>query len=286
MPNTSDEEIISVWIKRIAIIAVVIIVASILFSAIVIVPAGSRGVLLEWSAVKGTLTEGMHFITPIRDRVEIMDVRTQKYETNASAATKDLLDVATTVAVNYHLNPEQTAILYQTIGRDFQETLIAPAVQEVVKATTANYNAGELITERPLVKTQIEDALRERMTDRNIIVETISITNFEFPVAFNDAITAAQTATKQAEEAKNTLETIKFEAEQKVAQARGEADAKIATATAEAKALELQGEAIRKNPEITQLRWIEKWDGHLPNYMLGSNSLSVLQLPNFNETQR
>jgi prohibitin 2 len=266
---------------RLLVLAPIIILVVVLATSVVaIVPAGSRGVLLEWGAVNQVpLGEGLHFITPVANKVEMMSVQTMKYETSASAATKDLMDVQTTVAVNYHLDPSQASLMYQEVGKEYQDRLIVPAVQEVVKAVTAKYDAKELITNRDNVKIQIDTFLRERLVSRGIIVETTSITNFNFPQTFNDAITAAQTSTQQAIKAQNDLERIKFEAEQKVAAANGEADAKLAVATAEAQALRIQGQAIRENPEVVQLRWIDKWQGNVPTIQAGNNMLPILNIP-------
>jgi len=266
--------------KLLVLVPIALIIIGIAISTVAIVPAGARGILLTWGAVNPTpLGEGLHFITPIMNKVDTMSVQTQKYEVSASAATKDMMDVATTVAVNYHLDPSQTSNMYQLVGKDYQDRLIVPAVQEVVKASTANYNAGELLTERPAVKSQIEDSLKQRMLDRGIIIETISITNFAFPSSFNDAITAAQTAKQQAEKAKNDLVRIQVEAEQKVAQATGEATATLTKAKAEAQSIEIRGQALKNNPQVSQLEAINKWNGQLPNYMLGSGAVPFVNIP-------
>lgn len=265
MPSekTPEEQIIT-WLKY---GVLVVIGIWFLFSTVIIVSAGQRGVVLKFGAVEDkVLTEGLHFVVPIMNSVQILDVRTQKYEVNASASTKDLLDVATTVAINYHLNPSSVNQIYQTIGLDFENRLIAPAVQEVVKSTTAEYNAEELITERPLVKQNIEDKLRERLASRDIIIETISITNFQFPEKFNQAIIDKQTAVQLKQKAENDLERIKVEAQQVVAKAQGEAEA-----------VKIINEQLLKSPLYLQYLAIQKWNGIMP--LATGGTLPFINIP-------
>jgi prohibitin 2 len=256
------------WISAMIILAVIIVI---IISAINIVPAGFRGVLLVWGAAQEQpFDQGLHFIIPIADSVVQMDLRTQKYEAKAEAATKDLLDVTTDVAVNYHVDPSKVVEIYKLRGTAYQDSIINPAVQEVVKAATANFNAKELITERPLVKTAIDDALTTRLSIYGIVLETTSITDFTFPQSFNEAITAAQTATQNAIQAQNQLLVVQYQAQQAIAQANGTATATLIQAQATAQSIEIRGKALKENPQVATLEWINKWNGILPNYMMGS----------------
>jgi prohibitin 2 len=254
---------------------------AIIFSimSIAIVPAGYKGVVLTWGAVTGTSFEaGIHFITPIAQSVQNMNVRTQKFEALAEAATADLLDVSTNVAVNYHIDSTKANDIYQNLGLNYQENVISPAVQEVVKSSTANFNAKELITNRAKVKQTIDDALQQRLIERGIILETTSITDFNFPTQFNDAITAAQTSTQQVEKAKNDLQRITVEAQQAVAQAKGIAESKVVSATAEAEAIDIINQQLSKSPTYIQWQSVTKWNGVMPN-IVPANAIPFINVP-------
>lgn len=266
--------------KLLVLIPVGIIALSILLSSVAIVPAGHRGVLMKWGAVvQIPLGEGLHFITPIYEKVEPMDVRTQKYQYDADAASKDLQSVISTIAVNYHIDPSQASLIYQTIGKDYQDRVIAPAIEESVKASTARFTSEELITKREDAKSSIKEEVEGRLEQYYMIVETVSIVNFKFSPQFDAAIESKVTAEQNALTAQRKLEQIKFEADQKRAEAQGEADAKLAVATAEAKSIEIQGEALRKNPEVIQLKAIQTWNGALPNIMLGGGTVPFINIP-------
>ncbi|MBI2970997.1 MAG: prohibitin family protein [Candidatus Aenigmarchaeota archaeon] len=241
-----------------AVVALALIVES-----IVIIGAGERGVLLTFGKVEDAVFgEGLHFKIPYVQSVPVFNVKTQKYEALATAASKDLQDVKTTVALNFRISSDMVNKVYQTIGIDYENIVIAPAIQESVKASTAGFNAEELITQRPVIKQKIEESLKERLGERNIIVETVSITDFQFSPEFSKAIEQKQVAQQLALKAERDLDRIKIEAEQLRTQALGEADAKVTRAKAETEALKLQRDII--NEQLLRLRAIEKWDGILP----------------------
>ena len=232
------------------------------FSATYSIPAGHRGILLTFG--KPTMeaqTEGLHFKIPFVQSVKKMVVQTQKYETGASAASKDLQIVTANIAVNYHLTPDRVPEIYKDIGITYTDRLIQPAVQEVVKASCAEFTAEELITLRPLVKEKIKVLLKDRLDNRGLIIEDISITNFDFSANFNEAIEAKVTAEQKAMEAKNKLEQVKFEAAQRIAQSE-----------AEAEAIRIQANAITSQggKEYVQLQAISKWDGVMPKFTGGA----------------
>ncbi len=250
---------------------IAVIVGSILLGAIVIVNAGERGVHKEWGRVTGIVFgEGLHFIIPIANSVDIIDVKTLKIVTQASAASKDLQDVTSTIALNYKVNVNQVANLRQNIGMDYRAKIIDPAIQEAIKASTAKFTAEELITKRAEARQLMEKTLQEKiagMSENSIIVVAFNIENFEFSRAFSDAIEAKVTAEQLALKAERDLERVKMEAQQKIEQAK-----------AEAESIRIQSEALKENPDILQLRWIEKWNGMLPTYLGGGEGI-IFSIP-------
>jgi regulator of protease activity HflC (stomatin/prohibitin superfamily) len=171
--------------------------------------------------------------------------------------------------LNYHLNENKLSEIYSTIGTDVENKIIAPRIQEVVKAVVAKYSAEQLLSMREAVKNEIAAALRRSISEYNVVVEDIQITNFHFSQSFNAAIEAKQTAEQQAMKARNDLERVKVEAEQKVAMAE-----------AEAEQIRIQAEAIQKQggKEYVQLKAIEKWDGKLPAYMGGNAPMPFIDV--------
>jgi prohibitin 2 len=255
----------------------IIIVAILISSGIKIVDAGNRGVLLSFGAVdtSRSLDEGIHFVVPIRDTVVQLEVRTQKIVEDTVSASRDLQDVRTQVALNYRLNPDSAQLVYRQLGLDYANRVIVPAIQESVKQVTARFNAEELITKREIVKNEIEEQIRARLAPYNFIVDTISITEFQFSDEFVKAVEAKVAAQQRALQAQNELRRIEIEAQQAEAKAVGDQQANIARAEGirQANVLQSQGEAqaittidkqLRQSPSYLEWLKSQKWNGHLP----------------------
>ena len=251
---------------KITIISVIgLIVLVLLFSSFYIISAGERGVLLTFGKPSmDAAGEGFHFKIPLIQSVKKLEVRTMKIETVADSASKDLQDVQTTLALNFHLSPEETPKLYQEIGKSYQERIIDPSIQEAVKAVTARFTAEELITRRPEVKKGIQELLKEKLQRFYIIVDESNIVNFQFSAEFDAAIEDKVTAEQKKLKAEMDYERILIEKKQKITQAE-----------AEAEALRLQKQQV--TPDLIRLREIEvqreaiaKWDGKLPTVTGGA----------------
>lgn len=250
---------------------VVLFLAFVLFLVIVFgsfytIQAGQRGVLLTMGKPSMTsLGEGLGFKVPLFQSVKKMDVKTQKVESAADSASKDLQDVQTTIALNFHLNPEQVPKLYQEIGTDYKSRIIDPSIQESVKAVTARFTAEELITRRPEVRLGIQEALTEKLSKYYIKVDGLNIVNFQFSESFDEAI-----------EQKVTAEQLKLKAQMDLERIRVEAEQKVTRAEAEAESIRIQSEALKQSSNVLELRWIEKWNGIMPTtYVSGDNDMLI-----------
>jgi len=262
-------------------VIILIIIAVVASASVKIVDAGNRGVLTQWSAVdikNAPLDEGIHFLVPFQDDIVQIEVRTQKYDAQTRSASKDLQTVQTTVTVNYHADQERVHILYKEIGLDYENRVIQPAIEETVKQVTANYNAEELITKRPLVKADIENAIRERLDVFNVKTEVISITDFDFSELFSRAIESKVEAEQKAQKAENDLIRIEVEARQLEAQAEGLASANIAEARGESEAISIINQALSNNPYYIEWLKTQAWDGKLP-LVVGEGSTPFISIP-------
>ena len=264
-----------------AAILVLIIIGVVASASVKIVESGNRGVLTHWSAVDlalPPLNEGIHFVVPFQDEVVQVEVRTLKYDKETRSASKDLQTVETTVTVNYQADGTKVNYLYKEIGLDYENRVIGPAVEETVKQVTANYNAEELSTKRPLVKGDIENAIRDRLNQFYVNTEVISITDFEFSPLFAQAIESKVEAEQKAQKAENDLIRIEVEARQLEAQAVGLAAANIAEAQGEAEAISIINNALSQNPYYLEWLKTQAWDGKLP-LVVGEGGTPFISIP-------
>lgn len=252
---------------RTLILTGVIVVAALILiaSSVTIVPAGSKGIMLNMGAVSGrVLDEGVSFRIPFVQTVKIIDVRMQKYEsTDNASASKDLQSINSNIAVNYRVDSTAVDQLYKNIGMNYETTVVAPAISECMKAVTAQYTAEELITKRSEVSANMKEFLQQKLADKYIMVDSFNVISFDFSDAFNKAIEEKQIAEQNAQKAKYDLERIKTEAEQDITKAEGEAEA-----------MRLKNQELTEN--IILLEYINKWDGKMPTYYGGADGSGVM----------
>ncbi|WP_339318809.1 prohibitin family protein [Paenibacillus sp. FSL R10-2734] len=258
--------------KIISGVAAVLIVLLIGANSFVSVEYGHVGLYKTFGKLNdNTLSPGMHLKIPFIQTVIQVNTQVTKAETDTSASSKDLQPVSTHVAVNYSVNKASAYNLMNNIGGNFNNIIINPAIQEIVKEVTAKYPAEDLITRRDVVSGEISEHLTTRLAKYDLIVNDINIVNFKFSEAFNQSIEAKQVAQQQALKAENDLRRIEIEAKQKVAQAQ-----------AEAESLRLKKQEV--TPELVQLKQIEvqekaleKWNGVLPSVTGGATPFVDIQ---------
>jgi regulator of protease activity HflC (stomatin/prohibitin superfamily) len=201
------------------------------------------------------------------ERLHKMDVKVQKLEEGAAASTSDLQEVSATLVLNYHLDRDEALAVFSEIGENYEEKVIKPAQQETFKAVSARFDNPEaLIQQRAEVKAQALQDLRSRLSGYGVIVDDLSLTNLDFSEEFNQAVDQRQVAEQNALKAK-------AEAEAKVAEATGRRD----SARLDAEAQELLQESL--TDELLQKWAIEKWDGHMPQFMSGDGASTLFQIP-------
>ncbi len=250
--------------------AVILLGLITLFTSFTSVGVGQVIVITRLGSVNREVGSGIHPKLPWGiERSNKFDIKTQKDEAKASAASSDLQDVEAIVVTNYHIEAGKVGELFRTVGIDYKIRVIDPAIQESLKASTAKYAIGELITKRAEVKETALKALQARLSFRGIVVEDISLTDFVFSGAYKAAITQKQVAEQQAQQAKYLVEKNTNEAAAAVAAAEGNAKAEIAAATGKAEAQRLLQQSL--TPELLKKYATDKWDGKLPvNYYGGS----------------
>lgn len=215
------------------------------FSGVRQIGTGQVGVVTRYGQVTGReLHEGLHVVLPFGvEQVSVYDVKVLRSTDQVNAASKDLQDVSSTLAVNYRVDINRVKEVHQKIGINYVEKVVDPATQEVFKATSAKFSAQELITNRAEVKAEAYEQIKQRLTKYGIIVDDLSIVDFKFSEGFTKAIEDKQVAQQNAERAKFNLEAARIDAEAQQAQAQ------------------------TLSPLYLQKQAIDKWDGRLPTYL-------------------
>ena len=250
-----------------SIITAVAIVAFFVFLPFSIIGAGERGVITHFGAVEPVpLGEGIHFRVPVRDSIIPIDIKIQKHEVPAQGSTKDLQDLNATFAVNFALEAEKVAQIYQQQGdlKAIVDRIIAPQTQESFKTAAAQFTAEESIVKRPELKAQFDQILIDRLSKYGIQIYDTSVIDIKFSTEFAQAVESKQVAEQDAQRSVYIAQKAEQEAQARINQARGEAEAQ--------KLLQVSIDAniLRKQELDNQRLAIAKWDGILPKVNSGA----------------
>ena len=242
----------TILLSVLAAVAVLLVLAN----CFVIVQAGHTGVVLTLGKVSNSVfQEGFHLKAPFVQSVVQIDNRICKLEVNTEAFSKDLQTVSTTLAINYRVDSAKSYSIYKNIGKSYESVLVMPAVNEVLKAITAQYTAEESVTNRAIISDGLITGLNEKLNGDGLYVTDVNILNFDFSEAFINAIEEKQVAQQKLLKAETEKQTA-------ITNAQAEAETIRIKAQAQADANKTISESL--NEYVIENKKIEKWDGKLP----------------------
>ena len=263
--------------KIVAIATVLILVLIVLGGSVVVVEAGQTGVVLTFGKVSPVvLQEGIHLKVPFAQSVIAINNRIVKTEVTTEAFSKDLQTVSTVIAVNYHINKSSSGDIYKQVGLGYEDVLVVPAINEVLKAVTANYTAQQLVSSRGDVSVLLDDNLNAKLNEYGIIVDDLNIINWDFSEEYITAIEAKQVAEQ------NLIKT-RTEQEQALVIANTEAQKQVIAAQAEADKIRLLADATAESNRtiaeslsdiLIRYETLQKWDGQLPKVTGGASTFT------------
>ena len=276
-----NNKLISLPVSQILGSVAALFVLLFLMGVVEVIPAGHRGVVFnKLTGVENRkLGEGLNFITPLIEEVHLMEVRVDKSQHQAAAASSDIQDVQIEIVVNYNPDPSKVNILFQKFGENKEviaQRIINPAVQEVVKASTAKFTAAEMIEKREELKQLILKGLEKRFKRAHLILYDVSIANITFNTEYTQAI---EDKVRQEQIALKETAIVKQKealAQQQIKSAQGDKEAAILRAQGRAEANRLLQQSL--SPIVIQQQFLEKWDGKYPTYTGGSSGM-LLQIP-------
>lgn len=238
-----------------------------LLSACSIVGPGERGVRVTMGkAAEDTKDPGPYLVFPFITGIRTVSVQTLKHEVVGTAASRDMQNVTTKVAINWTIDPTQVSKIVRDFGdeEDLLHRVIEPAVNEVLKQATAKKPVEEVLTKRAELKAEIDAEIASRLTKYGVIVKDVSIVDIQFSEEFTKSIERKQIAEQEAKRAEYDAQKATMEARAVVNKATGDAEAqKLLKATI--------------TDDVLRLRAIEKWDGALPKVM-GSGVMPMIDL--------
>jgi regulator of protease activity HflC (stomatin/prohibitin superfamily) len=196
-----------------------------LFSSITRVGTGHVGVLTLFGRVTGeTLGEGMHLINPLKTNNEL-SIQTQTIKESASVPSSEGLMLSLDTSLIYHLNPDNAAHVFQTIGADYENVVVEPTLRSAIREATASHTANALYTdERQVVADQIFSQVDKELKIRGIGVEKVLLRDIQLPATLKASIEAKQQAEQESLAMNFRLQKERQEADRKRIEAGGVRD--------------------------------------------------------------
>jgi len=203
-------------------------------SALYNVDGGHRAVIFDrFTGVKREVVgEGTHFFIPWVQRPMLFDIRSRPRNVPVVTGSKHLQNVNITLRVLFRPVPDELPKIYTTLGLDYDERVLPSITNEVLKATVAQFDAGELITQRELVSQKVSEALTERAAQFGLILDDISITHLTFGREFTQAVELKQVAQQDAERARFLVEKAEQQKKAAIISAEGDSHAALLLARA------------------------------------------------------
>ncbi len=261
------------------------------------VPPGNVGVLVNLTGgdkgVSNTteVAPGYVWVGPFRDLYlfpTFSQTRAWQGGEALSFSTVEGMTVTADVGITFSVMPDHVTGVFQKYRRGIDEiegvflhNMVRDAL--VIEASTKpiEYVYGKGKAE--LIESVLQH-VRKQTQPIGINVENIYWAGaFRLPEQVAQSLNAKMAATQMAQQRENEIKTAEAEAMKAVAQAKGEADSRLLVAKAEAEAIRIRGDALRENPRLVELQAVEKWNGVLPTYMMGSGATPFITVPTGNK---
>ena len=237
------------------------------FSSFYTIRSTERGVLSTFGKMSDDVIEdGLHLKIPFIQTIKRVNVQQKKFDGKEESYTRDVQTSDVEYTINYDLVRENVTKLMKNVGDDYHNRIVVPFIRSAMKESFGNFAATEIVENRDAVRRQIEQQLRHTLDSNYFMNVQFQLVNIDFDDEFEKAIKEKQVAEQNALKAKNV--TIQVEELAKQTRIKAEADAD---------AMRIKAAALESNAKLVNYEAVQKWDGKMPQYMLG-NSVPFIDL--------
>lgn len=258
------------------------------------VDAGEVAVVKVWGEAKEVRTAGMHFDFWLSHKYEKYDVKVQQsvIETQAYSSDGQTMDIE--LVLQFQIQADKAIEIYKNYGGlEMLENKIETVATEKMKSVLSQKSAMTIIETRATVSPDVESSIMGAITnDYYVNITSVVLTDISFTDTFEQVIEDKMVAEQQKLQAQyekekaiiqaeQQLEVAKKEAEAQLERAKKQAESEIEIAKGEAEALAIMNDAWEslstevKEAIIKQMA-IDKWDGNLPQTMVGDDFIKEL----------
>jgi prohibitin 2 len=255
-------------IKWAALGVVALVIVSAAGCGIKVVDTGQRGIKTRFGEITSeSLPEGLYFYNPLTSNIVEIDTRVQRQDGETDTYTRDVQQAAIKYTLNYRLQQNAAHLMYRDIGRDWEQKLIPQVVLGTLKEVVGKWDAVDLISNRDKAASTAFESIRTNLAERNVEVSRFEITDIAYTSEFENSVEQKVIAQQKAIEEQNRTKQIEEQARQKVL-----------SAEAEAKSIQIRAQALEQNAKLVEWEAVQKWNGVLPQYMLGGGAMPFINL--------
>jgi regulator of protease activity HflC (stomatin/prohibitin superfamily) len=252
----------------VAVVIIAIVVVAVAGCGIKVVDTGHRGIETRFGkVVSDSLPEGFYWFNPFTSKIVEMDTRVQRKDGETDTYTRDVQQSRIKYTLNYRLQQDAAHIMYRDVGRDWDDKLVPQVVLGTLKEVVGKWDAVDLISNRDKAGTAAFEAIRKNLGERNVDVSRFEITDITYTNEFEQSVEQKVIAQQKAIEEQNRTKQIEEQARQKVL-----------SAEAEAKSIQIRAQALERNAKLVEWEAVQKWNGVLPQYMLGGGAVPFINL--------
>lgn len=227
------------------------------------IDTGHRGVFTRYGKVdhENVLKEGFHTYNPFTYTLHELDIRTNKWEGEIQAYSKDSQTIVVKYAFNLAPREEVISKLYEKYGTGYIEKVVPYKVESRLKNVIGQHEAMEIVSKRAEITQAMNKYLAETLEPEGFFFSGLELSNLDFDDAFENAVREKVVATQNALKAENETARIREESKQKVIEAQ-----------AEAESMKIRSQALSQNKNLVEYEAVQKWNGVLPITMLGNST--------------
>jgi regulator of protease activity HflC (stomatin/prohibitin superfamily) len=252
---------------------------------IVVVPSGMAGVRISQTSgtLPGTLYPGVHFVTPLVEKVAVFDTRDQLFTTGGleepsktpSAAgekaeplkvqAKEGLILGLAITVRYRLDSRRLDYIQSNLPQPVEKEIVPAVVASAWRELVPNYTVREVFAaKREEVRKRAADVITQKLAADGIVVKEVMLRDIQLPPEYakglenlllkeqeNDQM-AVTTEIQQKQVRISELEAEATKAQQ-VKRAEGEAQVRVLQAKGEADAMQYTLPLKQKQIEQSKL---------------------------------
>ena len=259
------------------------------------IPAGQTGIVYKASGgvVEETLGQGWKWTMPFLTKVNLYTTSTEQSalskdkseggdkDENFTLTSKDgkVVDVDLEFSYSFDVEtlPETFTRFKGKSGEKIEQEFIKPKLKAVVNNVSSQFAVLDIYSDgRPELNAAILKEAKNFFKEYGITIESAQITQMRLDAKTQDAIQAVVDKQQELEKMKLEKQVAAENAERAKIEAQGKADADIIKAEGEKAANELRQKSLSES--ILNEKWINKWDGKLPQ-VSGSDMNLMMQMP-------